>query len=102
MTARSTARRPRPYERPLAAAPAGTYTEALASATMLAMPDDDSNETRLPFEMKLSTGPRPESRERGPEVDFDPATRRDIDELFRQIDLAQRDAEASSRDYYLT
>ncbi len=66
------------------------------------MPDEDSNETRLSFEVKLHTGPQAERIDEGPEVDFDPDTKRSLDELFRQIDLAQRDAQAASRDYYLT
>jgi hypothetical protein len=63
---------------------------------------DDTTLTWRQFELELDTGPSADTPSNSAEVDFDPETRRRLEEKLRLIDDAQTKAYSESRDYYLT
>jgi len=77
------------------------FSKGSPSATIASVIDDTTLMWRQ-FELELNTGPGADTPSQSAEVDFDPQTRRQLEEKLRLIDDAQTKAYSESRDYYLT
>jgi hypothetical protein len=97
----NTSAKPRAIHPPSAPMVARGFPTITASARIRGVAAE-SNLPRRRFERKLVVGPDPERRANGREVEFDPATRKRLEEDFRLIDRAQTEAYSASHDYYLT